>query len=106
MLYSIYVFHVSATGSVTGYGCDYGAGSCGIDSKLIQPSNALSLILVTDTGIIIDTNEIQSLNVSGLIVVNKLLVGNVIDIKLLQPWNAPGPMLVTELGIIIDLNDV
>ena len=66
--------------------------------KPLQPSNAVSSILVTPAGIIILVKPLHSQNALPFILVT--LSGIVTLVKPLHPQNAKNPILVTPSGII------
>ena len=70
-----------------------------IDTKLVQPSNARELMLVTPSGMSIDVRLLQRLKAPLPILVIPSEI--VILVKLVQPLNAYVPKVVTLLGMSI-----
>ena len=69
-----------------------------IDSNKLQLSKALSPILVTEEGMVMDSNELQYSKALFPILVTE--EGMMMDSNELQPEKALSPMLVTEEGIV------
>ena len=59
-----------------------------IDVNELQSKNAPAPMLVTDVGISIDVSELQCANISAPMLVNWLPSAKVTVISDLQPWNA------------------
>ena len=69
-----------------------------VSVKLLQSSNALFPMLVTESGIVTDVRPLQPQN--ALLPMRVTEFGIVTDVRPLQPANADAPMLVTESGIV------
>ena len=64
--------------------------------------NALSPMLVTLDGIVIEVNDGLE-NATEPMLVNLEPASNVTEVKLVAPWNARSPMLVILAGMVIDV---
>ena len=65
--------------------------------RLVQSANALSPMVLTELGMLIDVRPVQPANVASPISVTES--GRVIDSRLVQPANARELISVTESGI-------
>ena len=84
-----------------------------MDVREEQPLNALSPMLVTELGIVVDWHPAIRVLVAVSIIALQfsresyivLPLSTTMEVREVQPLNAPLPMLVTELGMVMEVRE-